>query len=126
MQTIQEKKIPNNENTIIRNSRKCNNTNNHVHYFSNSSKKNRDVINTEIIIENKIKNEAKEELDHPKPLITENDEDLENLKSQFDKTEQKELIVTPPTSEKSVIQKNDNSEKTKYSSEGRELSLIHI
>ena len=120
MQTIQEKKIPNNENTIIRNSRKCINTNNHVHYFSNSSKKNRDVINTEIIIENKIKNEAKEELDHPKPLITENDEDLENLKSQFEKTEQKELIVTPPTSEKSVIQKNDNSEKTKYSSEGRE------
>ena len=120
MQTIQEKKIPNNENTIIRNSRKCSNTNNHVHYYSSSSKKNQDVINIEIIIENKIKNEAKEELDHPKPLITENDEDLENLKSQFDKTEQKEIIVTPPTSEKAVIQKNDNSEKTKYSSEGRE------
>ena len=120
MQSIQEKKIQINENNIIRNSRKNYNTNNHVHFYSNSSKKNKDVLNNDRIIENKIKNEAKEELDHPKPLITENDEDLDNLKSQFDQKEQKEINVTPPTSENAIIQKNENLEKTKDSSEGQE------
>ena len=120
MQSIQEKKIQINENNIIRNSRKNYNTNNHVHFYSNSSKKNKDSLSNDRIIENKIKNEAKEELDHPKPLITENDEDLDNLKSQFNQKEQKEINVTPPTSENAIIQKNENLEKTKDSSEGQE------
>ena len=120
MQSIQEKKIQINENNIIRNSRKNYNTNNHVHFYSNSSKKNKDSLSNDRIIENKIKNEVKEELDHPKPLITENDEDLDNLKSQFDQKEQKEINITPPTSENAIIQKNENLEKTKDSSEGQE------
>ena len=125
MQSIQEKKIQINENNIIRNSRKNYNTNNHVHFYSNSSKKNKDELSNDRIIENKIKNEAKEELDHPKPLITENDEDLDNLKSQFDQKEQKEINITPPISENAIIQKNENLEKTKDSSEGQESNYEH-
>ena len=68
-------------------SQKTLNKNNHVHYYSKSSNQSsiynskKELELTKISSYNEIDNE--EYIDHPKPLQSENEEDLEELKAQF-------------------------------------------
>ena len=64
-------------------SRQSNNHKNHVSYYSNNlhSVRDKNENNQTISRNNQIKKEL--ELDHPKPLITDYDEDINDLKTQF-------------------------------------------
>lgn len=64
------------------------NKNNHVHYYSKSSNQTNLNINKEKEISKKLSFndiEDDEELDHPKPLISDEEEDIDNLKKIFNK-----------------------------------------
>ena len=64
------------------------NKNNHVHYYSKSSNQTNLNINKEKEISKKLSFndiEDDEELDHPKPLISDEEEDIDNLKNIFNK-----------------------------------------
>ena len=92
-------------------SRYNNNKNNHVLYISNSSNE----VKLDIKKNNKFtyypRNEQKDELDHPKPLITEYEDELVDLKSEFKPNE---------NIGNKIIKDKDNIEKTKDSSEGQD------
>ncbi len=70
-------------------SQKTFNKNNHFHYSSKSSnQKNINTTNKEKEISKQLSFndiDDDEELDHPRPLISDNEEDLEDLKAQFNK-----------------------------------------
>ena len=64
------------------------NKNNHAHYYSKSSNQTNLNINKEKEISKKLSFndiEDDEELDHPKPLISDEEEDIDNLKNIFNK-----------------------------------------
>ena len=93
-------------------SQKMLNRSNHVHYNSKSSNQS-NVYNSNKGLEitkksscNEIDNDY---IDHPQPLLSENEEDLEELKAQFIKKEEtKEKETT-----KNVVDVNSNVENTK-------------
>jgi len=78
MQPSSGKKTRNNKDIVSVRSRQDINSKNHVHYFSNnlSSSKEKKEININ-------QQNIELELDHPKPLITDYDEDIYELKTQF-------------------------------------------
>ena len=72
------------------------NKNNHVHYYSKSSNQTNININKEKEISKKLSfNEIDddEELDHPKPLISDDEEDINDLKNFFTKKIEKKLEI---------------------------------
>jgi len=84
----------NNKNIVYMRSRQSNNHKNHVSYYSNNlnSVRDKNEINQTISRNNQIKKEL--ELDHPKPLITDYDEDINELKTQFYTKSEKNNINT--------------------------------
>ena len=85
MQPSSEKKIRNNKDIVSVRSRQDINSKNHVHYFSNnlSSAKEKKEININQKISKNNQQNIELELDHPEPLITDYDEDIYELKTQF-------------------------------------------
>lgn len=122
MQSNTNEKIPIKVNNL--NSRKGNNKKNHVYFVSNYSNSNqKNIKNSEKQMDknisyNKIQHEKKIELDHPQPLITEFDDDLDELKNVLTQKEKKDIIHTYNSNKKNKKDK-DNLERTKDSSEGQ-------
>ena len=90
--------------------RKIINTNNHIQYISNSSNQKRDNIDKEVLkLQNNIqnRNQQKEEIDHPKPLITSYDGDFDDVKNQFHKVEEKEINNNKKSYKKNILIEND-------------------
>ena len=84
------------ETEKISRSQRTLNKSNHVHYYSKSSFQNSNNINKEKEISKTLSFndiDGEEELDHPKPLISDSEEDLDMLKSQFtEKMERKKNL----------------------------------
>ena len=109
MKSTHERQIRKNANHVVVNSKPGIKLNNNFQYNSKSFR----GINN-----NRLKNES--ELDHPKPLITDYDEDLDDLKSQFNIKQEKET-----NDNKNIELKNNKNietqEKIKSPSKGQEL-----
>ena len=85
MQPSSGKKIRNNKDIVFVRSKQDINSKNHVNYFSNnlsSSKEKKEININQKISKNNPQN-IELELDHPEPLITDYDEDIYELKTQF-------------------------------------------
>ena len=90
--------------------RKIIKNNNHIQYISNSSNQKRDNIDKEVLkLQNNIqnRNQQKEEIDHPKPLITSYDGDFDDVKNQFHKVEEKEINNNKKSYKKNILIEND-------------------
>ena len=95
---IQSNENNKNKENIV-SSQKIINKNNHVHYYSKSSNRSNNNNNSKKDLElpkklsyNDEKNNE-EEIDHPKPLLSDTEEDLDDLKAQFIKNnEDKEIL----------------------------------
>ena len=108
MKSTHERQIRKNANHVVVNSKPGIKLNSH---FQNNP------INFRAINNNRPKNES--ELDHPKPLITDYDEDLDDLKSQFNTKQEKQIIDNKNIDLKN-IKKVETLEKNKDSSKGQD------
>ena len=112
-------------------SQKTLNKKNHVHYYSKSSNQSsiynskKELELTKISSYNEIDNE--EYIDHPKPLQSENEEDLEELKSQFitkNETEKKETAKSVVNNTSLDLETTKKTKDASYVTETKRGSFV--
>ena len=116
----------NNKDFVYMRSRQGINPKNHVSYFSNNlhSERDKKEINQKISRNNQQKKEL--ELDHPQPLITDYDEDIYELKTQFYTKTEKNNINTNQKLKDLPQENQDKNTKNEIYSEMKNISNENI